>query len=164
MIDAAPPPERLQHGRVTRAERQVADAHGLIGRPWQAETTLARMLRQREIDAAQWYAGVLFGDLFRIAGMDPLRAADMGQRLGGSGDLPHGAEHARARVNAALDALGGLGSPIGSVAWFVLGCECSLHQWAVREGWGGRRLRHETATVTLCGALAVLANHFGTSR
>lgn len=158
------PPERLQHDRVTRSEQQIADSQGGIGRPYVVETLLARMLRKGEINTAQWFAGNRFAELFRNAGLDPLKAADMGQRLGGSGDLPHGADRARRQLNDCLDALGGLGSPIGSVAWFVLGCEISLQQWGVREGWGGKRLSHQTASITLIGALGVLARHFGLSR
>lgn len=164
-LSATLPPERLQHDRVSRSERQIADAHGGIGRPYTVESTLGRMLRHGDINAAQWHAGTLFADLFQEAALDPLRAASLTHTpRGNHSDTPHGSDYARRRVNDALDALGGLASPIGSISWFVLGCELSLNQWAQREGWAGRPLRHETATITLIGALAVLASHFGTSR
>jgi hypothetical protein len=57
--------------------------------------------------------------------------------------------------------LGGIGSPTGSCAWFVLGCEHSLRQWAQREGWNGRPLNQHVATGILFGTLGVLVKHFG---
>jgi hypothetical protein len=158
---AEPSRERRRQGRVVRATEQLADAQGSIGQPWIAEGTLARLLRQHQIDAEQWHAGTRFAEAFDAAGLHPLRAAAMVRRIAG-GDLPHGAEHARRTVEEALDALGGIHTPLGSVSWFVLGLDLSLDEWRRREGWAGRALRHETATLALVGALGVLASHFRT--
>jgi len=99
--------------------------------------------------------------LFQLAHLDPLRAADIVREGRGNGAGPHGSERARRRIIAAMDALGGHGSPCATAAWFVLGCELSMREWAMREGWGGRPLREEVAKGTLVGALGVLAKHFG---
>ena len=161
-LAASLPPERMQHGRVDRARETVADAAGGIGRPYIAEGMLDRLLRRGQISRAQRLAGEEFAEWFRIAALDPLRAADIGQRI--PSGLPAAGvavEHARRRVNAALDACGGIGSPCGRAAWYILGLEITLAEFTRREGWAGRPMRHETARHLLCGALSVLAAHYG---
>lgn len=68
---------------------------------------------------------------------------------------------ARRRVGEALDVLGGLGSPAGSCVWHVVGLQCSIREWAMRQGWGGRPVRIEQAQGILVAALGVLAGHYG---
>jgi len=157
-----PLPERHQHDRVTRDATTVADTLGAIGLPFRVEGLLGRLERHGDITAGQRHAGEEFGRLFALAHLDPIRAADLlrGER-GGAASTGHGSERARRRISAALAALGGHGSPCGSAAWFILGCELSMREWAMREGWGGRPLRPEVAKGTLLGALGVLAKHFG---
>lgn len=163
VLDAHLPTERFQHGRVERAAEQVADADGGIGRPYVVADTLDRMLRQGDIAPAQHLAGNVFANWFALAGLDPLRAGDFGQRLhSGRAISGAGVEHARRQVNAALDALGGLGSPCGSACWHILGMQESLAAWARREGWGGRPIRRETAKWVFVGGLSVLVAHFRT--
>jgi len=154
-------PERLQHDRITRDAATVADSSGGIGLPWRVESLLARLERRSEISAGQHAAGDEFHRLFQRACLDPLKAADVLRDSPGSVG-PHGSVFARRRVAAALDALGGIGSPCGSCAWFVLGADLSLNQWCIREGWSGRPLRHDVGKGILCGALGLLAAHFGT--
>jgi hypothetical protein len=157
-----PTPQRHQHDRVTRDAETLADAAGSIGLPYRVESLLGRLERHGDITAAQRHAGEEFGRLFALAHLDPIRAADMahGDRTG-SAAANHGSERARRRVLTALDALGGQGSPCGSAAWFILGCEYSVRAWALREGWGGKPLREHVAKGTLIGTLGVLAKHFG---
>jgi len=69
-----------------------------------------------------------------------------------------GAAHA---VRAALDAVGGIGSPAGSALWFVVGLQMSIRDWAQREGWNHRRLDRDEAKGYLVAALGVLARHYG---
>ena len=154
------PPERYQHGRIERAAEQVADANGGIGRPYTVATTLDRMLQDGDITPAQHLAGNIFANWFALAGLDSLRAGDLGQRVKSGRSLGAGIEHARRQVNAALDALGGLGSPCGSACWHILGMQESLAAWARREGWGGRPIRRETARWVFIGGLSVLVSHF----
>ena len=164
-LDATLPPERLRHGRVERARETVADSDGGIGRPYIAEGLLGMLERRGQISPSQRAAGEQFAQWFRLAQLDPLRAADMGQRIpSGMPATGVAIEHARRRVNAALDACGGIGSPCGCAAWYILGLELSVAEFARREGWSGRPMRHETARHLLVGALSVLAAHFGKSR
>jgi len=161
-VTTAPTPERLAHDRIAQATDTIADADGSIGQPWLVESMLQRMYRRGDIGPPEWRAGEEFARLFRRAHLDPLKATDMGRdslrsQIGG----PHGSDRARRRVMAALDALGGQASPCGSCAWFVLGCEFSVRQWALREGWGGKPLSETVAKGTLLGTLGVLAKHFG---
>ena len=160
-LDACLPPERYQHGRVERMAETIADATGGVGRPYVVEGTLDRMLRAGDISVREHLAGNTFASWFGLAGLDPLRAGDVGQRVDRGCSLSGaGVEHARRQVNAALDACGGLGSPCGSVCWYVLGLQTSLTEWSRRQGWGNRPVRRESAKLILVGTLGVLAVHY----
>jgi hypothetical protein len=158
---AGPPPERRQHGRVSRDTAQLVDAQGNIGLPYRAESLLARLERRGDIGPRERAAGEEFQRLFRLALFDPLRAADLIQQV--RAGLPGGAlnsERARRKVREALDALGGHGSPCGVCAWYVLGCEFSMQEWALRQGWSGHPVSREVAKGILIGTLGMLAKHF----
>lgn len=71
---------------------------------------------------------------------------------------------ARVRVNRALDALGGLDSPAGSCIWYVVGLQCSVREWSMRQGWSGRPVDRKTAQGVLVAALGVLAALYGYTR
>src|SRR5213079_2182163 len=107
-----------------------------IGLPWHVESMLARLERRGSITSAERRAGEEFGRLFQLAHLDALVAADLRRQGRSSSATPHGSERARRRIMDALDALGGQQSPCGTCAWFVLGCELSVHAWAMRESWG----------------------------
>jgi hypothetical protein len=68
-------------------------------------------------------------------------------------------EGAREEVWRAIVAVGGPGSPGGSCLWHVVGCESSLKEWALEQGWNGRRVSQETASGILIAALAILEAH-----
>ena len=110
------------------------------------------------IDDALLAAGRAFEATFRLAALDPLRAASL-ERVAGTAGLDSGDARlaARRRLGHALDALGGLASPAGSCAWHVLGLGESLRAWALGRGWQGRALRQEAAQGILVAALGVLA-------
>jgi hypothetical protein len=102
--------------------------------------TLGRMLKSGTIDQAMHDAGRDFQAAFILAQLDPLRALPI-LRVPGTGrepDLNERQLHARRRVQQALQSLGGHGSPTGSWAWHVLGCQRSIREWAMRLGWAGR--------------------------
>jgi hypothetical protein len=104
-----------------------------------------------------------FQAAFIIANLDPIRALPL-LRLPGNGREPELNERqldARQRVHDALQALGGISSPAGSVLWHVVGLQRSLREWAIRQGWGGRTVRQEQAQGILVAALGVLAAHLG---
>lgn len=133
----APSRERLQHDRITVAEKQIVDAAGNIGLPHVVETPLARLYRQSAITERELDAGNEFRRLYRLAFLDPLRASTLGDRAIGS-HLPHGSEAARRRVNAALVALGSrAGSLMASCAEHVIGSETSVAEWARGKRWRG---------------------------
>ena len=161
-ITAGPPPERRQHGRVSRDTAQLVDAEGNIGLPFRAESLLARLERQGDIGPQERAAGEQFHRLFRLAHLDPLRAADIERHDFFEARLPdRRGDWARYRVLKALDALGGHASPCGACAWYVLGCEYSVREWALRQGWSGKPISQHVAKGTLLGTLGVLAKVFG---
>ena len=49
----------------------------------------------------------------------------------------------------------------GSCVWHVIGMQTSIREWALRQGWGGRPVRQESAQGILVAALGVLAKHYG---
>jgi hypothetical protein len=106
-----------------------------------------------------------FQAAFTIANLDRMPSASLvlvqapGTR--GTGDLTDAQVGARERVGRAMDVLGGIGSPAGSSIWHVVGLQCSIREWALREGWGGRPVKHEQAQGMLVAALGVLAKHYG---
>ena len=125
--------------------------------------TLGRMHKAGTITEPMLDAGRAFQRQFIMAQLDPLRAPDIG-RIPGNGREPDPADTtlgARRRVHGALTTLGGHDGPLGSVAWHVLGCGCSVREWALRQGWGGWHVRQEQAQGMLIAALDLLAGHYG---
>ncbi len=160
-----PAPERLRHGDVAPVPHAIADERGNPSRPYRATDTLGRMLRQGSVTPAMCQAADDFRTEFARASLDPLGAPDLRRPPQGAGralELSEQQVEARRRVWRALNAVGGVASPAGSCIWHVLGCEWSLRQWALREGWGaGRAMSQETAAGVLVGALGVLRTLYG---
>ena len=170
-VAVMPTPERRNHGVVERLERPIADESGRPARPYRAVDTLATMERRGSITAGMRQAGEDFRARFATAQLDPLRAPDWSRlRVGISsrsraGDEPGlRIEGARDVVWRAIQAVGGIGSPAGSCLWHVVGCERSLKEWALEQGWSGRRVSQEAASGILIAALGALAAHFGITR
>jgi len=161
--DTGPTPERWRRGDVERLEHSIADEEGRPARPFRTMDTLARMLRRGSITAAMRQAGEDFRAVFAAAQLDGLRSPDLARVPQTLRELEPTARQAEARkrVWQALQALGGIASPAGSCVWHVIGCEWSMREWALREGWSGRPLREETASGILVGALGVLQAHYG---
>ena len=162
-------PERRQHGLIERTERTIADASGHPSRPYRAVDTLMIMQRRGSITAGMRQAGEDFRARFTVAQLDPLRALDLSHlRLGDAGPRPDRdgpglrIEAARRTVWRAIQAAGGIASPAGSCLWHVLGWERSLKEWALEQGWSGRRVSQEAASGILVAALGALEVHFGT--
>src|SRR5512134_1570343 len=125
--------------------------------------TLGIMLRAGTISQGMHDAARDFQAQFTIARYDVVRCMSL-MRLpggGGPGDLTDAQVDARRRVSTALDALGGLGSPAGSCVWHVVGLQRSIREWAMRQGWGGKRVNEKQAQGILVAALGVLARHYG---
>lgn len=116
-------------------------------------------------------AGEDFRTRFAIAQLDPLSAFDLTRLKVGRncssrpGEEPGlRIEHARDAVWRAILAVGGLGSAGGSCLWHVLGWERTLKEWALEQGWNGRRVSQEAASGILIAALGALEAHFGRGR
>jgi hypothetical protein len=169
--DLSPTPERHNHGIVERLERPIGDDAGRPARPYRAVDTLAIMERRGTITAAMRQAGEDFRARFATAQLDPLRAYDISRpridhRSGlRSGDEPAlRIEKAREAVWRAILAVGGLNSAAGSCLWHVLGWERSLKEWALEQGWSGRRVSQEAASGVLIATLGTLEAHFSGPR
>jgi hypothetical protein len=170
-VAVMPTPERRNHGIVERLERPIADESGRPARPYRAVDTLAAMERRGSISGGMRQAGEDFRARFATAQLDPLRAPDWSRlRVSGSSrfradDEPGlRIEGARDAVWRAILAVGGLGSPGGSCLWHVVGWERSLKEWALEQGWNGRRVSQEAASGILIAALGALEAHFGIAR
>jgi hypothetical protein len=167
-VAVTPTPERRNHGVVEQLERPIADESGRPARPYRAVDTLGAMERRGSITAGMRQAGEDFRARFATAQLDPLRAPDWSRlRVGGSPRFRTGdgsglrIEGARDAVWRAIRAVGGIGSPAGSCLWHVVGWERSLKEWALEQGWNGRRVSQEAASGILIAALGALEAHFG---
>lgn len=128
--------------------------------------TLGRMLKAGTITAGMHDAARDFQASFTIASYDPPVCPTL-DRLGGAGsraDLTDLQLDARRRVMLSLDVLGGLGSPAGDCVWHVVGLQCSIREWAMRKGWGGKPIGEKQAQGILIAALGVLAAYYGYGR
>jgi hypothetical protein len=162
----APTTERYRHGAIERLDRPITDAAGAIARPHRAIDTLLAMERRGSITAAMRQAGEDFRRHFAIARLDPLRALDWSQPKQTGAVRSHGAEtgwrieKAREFVWQTISVVGGLGSPGGSCLWHVVGWERSLKEWALDQGWSGRRVSPESASGILIAVLGTLDAHY----
>lgn len=155
---------RLQHGGFGEPVRETDQETGTPIAVRRAVDTLGLMLANGTITPAMHDAGAVFRAQFRAAALDELRAMPLVRVPGGSGDTPTERQAAaRAKVAAAIDTLGGVDNAAGSCVWHVVGLECSVREWAMRQGWGGRSVPATQAQGMLVAALAVLAGHYGLS-
>ena len=152
-------PLLLEEVRETDPEGRIVVHHRVVD-------TLGRMLKAGTITEPMAEAGRKFGRQFTLAQLDPLRAPDIARIPGNGREADPGDISIAAweQVHRAMRALGGLDAALGSVAWHVLGCGCSLREWVLRQGWNGRQLRSEQATAVLIAALDLLAVHYGMAR
>jgi hypothetical protein len=144
-------------------EVRKKDPDGRIVSHHRTVDTLGKMLRAGTLDQAMRDAAKDFQAAFLIANLDPLRALPI-LRVPGTGREPELNErqlHARRRVHAAMEALGGIGSPAGSCLWHVVGLQRSVREWSLRQGWGGRPVDQTEARGILVAALGMLAGHSG---
>lgn len=162
-----PTAERRNHGIVERLGHPIADESGRPTRPYRAVDTLAAMERRGSITAGMRQAGEDFRARFATAQLDPLSAFDVSRVRAGrpsghrSGEDPgFRIENAREAVWRAILAVGGLSSAGGSCLWHVVGWERSLKEWALEQGWSGRRVSQETASGILIAALGALESYF----
>lgn len=153
---------RQQHGEFSGPIREADPETGTPLQHRRAVDTLGMMLGNGTITQEMHDAGGAFRRQFRAASLDAIRGVDLLRIRGGTAD-PLGEQQfaARAKVAAAMEALGGFGSAGASCAWHVVGLECSITDWARRQGWGGRPVGHAQAQGMLVVVLGVLASHYG---
>ena len=125
------------------------------------------MERRGSITSGMRQAGEDFRARFAVAQLDPLRAFDISRARSGNrstftcGEEPGlRIEHAREAVWRAILSVGGPNSAGGSCLWHVLGWERSLKEWALEQGWSGRKVSQEAASGIFIAALGVLESHF----
>jgi hypothetical protein len=153
---------RLQHGGFSEPVREADPETGSPVQHRRAVDTLGLMLANGTITAGMHDAAVQFRTRFRIAALDTLQPMPWDRVPGGSGDgMTERQAAARRHVASAMEALGGFGSAAGSAVWHVVGLECSVREWAQRQGWGGRPVGAPQAQGMLVAALCVLAAHYG---
>ncbi len=125
------------------------------------------MERRGSITIGMRQAGDHFRTRFAVAQLDPLQSARSvavcGWATGGRVDEREApglrVEAARRSVWLAVQAVGGMASPGGSCLWHVLGWERSLKEWALEQGWSGKRVSQEAASGILIAALGALETH-----
>ena len=153
--------------QVTTRQVTEIDPNGIEVTHHRTVDTLGLMLDSGAITAGMHAAARDFQAAFTIACFDSMPRVNLTQMARSPsaahhvGDFSDAQIAARERVARALDTLGGHGSPAGSCVWHVVGMQTSVREWALRQGWGGRPVRQESAQGILVAALGVLAKHFG---
>ena len=149
------PGRELERVRETDLDGRMVVRHRTVD-------SLGKLLRSGAITEAMHDAGRAFQRDFQFAGLDPIRARSMMSPIGGGAPvLTESQLDARRRVHRALEALGGTDSPGGSCLWHILGCGCSVREWAIRRSWNGRPIRQEQGTGALVAALGILSRRYG---
>ncbi|MBR0670511.1 hypothetical protein [Neoroseomonas soli] len=163
LADLAKPSKwRLQHGCFSDPIREADPETGTPVQHRRAVDTLGLMLANGNITPQMHEAGCIFRTLFRSAAIDSMSTSQLIRLPASAADrLSNRQLDARRRVLAAMDALGGHDSPAGSCAWFVVGLEMSVREWAARRGWSGKPVPQPIAGGILIAALGILAMHFG---
>lgn len=156
---------RLQHGDFSAPGFDADPETGTVVVHRRAVDTLGTMLANGTITAEMHDAGQLFRVLFRSATFDSMSTSQLIRVARDSGvGLSERQIEARRRIATAFDALGGQGGSAASCAWFVIGLEYSVREWAMRHGWAGRLLAPAVANGILVATLTVLTGHFGLMR
>jgi hypothetical protein len=127
---------KLEEARGRDPGRQVVVRHRTVD-------SIGKMMHAGTITPAMHDAARSFQTDFVLARLDPLQARPMMLPCGArcAPEITERQIDARRRVHEALDALGGLNGPAGSAAWHILGCGCSVREWALRQRWAGRPIR-----------------------
>jgi len=153
-------------GSVIRYVREEDDDQKPVDH-YRTVDTLALMLRNGSITGAMHDAGQQFSQDFARAFASGVASSRLDGLPGGTAPgemlIERNASAARA-VRDALEAVGGSGSPAGSALWYVAGLQLSLREWALRDGWNGKRIDRDEAKGILVAALGVLARYYGYER
>lgn len=164
-VAALPTRERLSQSPVEQVTER--DADGWTVTHCRAVDTIGRLIRGGMLDVDCGDSADRFRRDFHRARFEPLCAADLRRVRGAGGheEILDAVEDARQRVWDAMNHLGGLATPAGSIVWHVIGLESTLRDWSLRQVLGaGRTLRQEVATGILIGALGVLNGYYSQRR
>ena len=146
---------------------QEADDDGRTVKHFRCVDTLGLLLKGGSISAAQHDAGQQFSQDFARAFASGVASSRLDGLPCGTAPgemlIERNASAARA-VRDALEAVGGSGSPAGSALWYGAGLQLSLREWALRDGWNGKRIDRDEAKGILVAALGVLARYYGYER
>ena len=159
--------ERIRpDGSVIRYVREEDDDRKPVDH-YRTVDTLALMLRNGSITGAMHDAGQQFSQDFARAFGSGVASPKLDGLPGGTAPgqmmVEKNAGAARA-VRDALEAVGGNSSPAGSALWYVAGLQLSIRDWALRDGWNGKRVEKNEAKGILVAALGVLARYYGYER
>lgn len=157
----APTPERYQHSPVALCDEEIRDSNDWLSAPYKAVDTLGRLLGNGTITEREHRAGTRFRNAFRRARLDPLRCADLGRPRVDNAPRAEVADRAYDARDEIAACMTHLGTPANSCAWYVLGFEMSLSEWALRISAASvRAIDRETARGVLIGLLGSLAGYF----
>ncbi len=159
----APSRERLGQSPVEVVAARDPDGWPVMQH--RAIDTVGRLIRAGLVDIGCADSVDRFRRDFHRAQFDSLCAADLNRQRGAGGreQIRDIVEDARQRIWEALNHLGGLSAPSGSIVWHVVGQEMTLRDWSTRQVLGaGRSLRQEVATGILVAALGVLHGYYTT--
>jgi hypothetical protein len=159
-----PSSERKRHDLIEQTKIDMVDGYGRLSehRPYKSVDILMRMERRGSITTGMRYAGEDFRNAFRRAQIDPLAAIDLSRPFidKDSRMISGRSRSDNGYVWRAILAVGGLGSPCGSCLWNVIGWEKALKEWALEQGWNGRRVSQDAAYGILIGALGMLEGYY----
>jgi hypothetical protein len=159
----APTPERYKHSSVEILDKAIADDEGRPSQPYRSIDILELLERRGVITSGMWMAGNRFRAIFHVAQLDPLKAADMARPVisgNRTPDILNKTKKARESIWSALLAVGGLHSAGGSCLWHVIGWERTLKEWALVQGWNGRKVSQDMARGILIATLGTLESHY----
>lgn len=134
-------------------------------RAWHRADRVVTLLRQKVINDGMAKAARELARLAEAAGMVGLRSNFGGIKVdglgGGRGALPTGAGTALAKLQQAVDWLGGTDSLQGGIVWLVSVEGMSLRQIEGGTTWTSEKLDRKQATGALCAGLDLLARKWG---
>lgn len=163
--EVAPTVERYNHSVIIRPQDTIADEYGRPSLPHRTVDILASLHKSGKISGEMRQAGNDFRNLFDIANLDPLQAADVARPMVSgrrklSAVLNGKTEDARTEVHNAINAVGGYRSDAGNLIINVIGWGWSIKQWSRERSRTTRPVHEQEASGILQGALGVLEVHF----
>lgn len=145
-------PQLQRHGEVYATTTNVDKQTRTVAK---TSDLLARLRRNHDISVPAFNAGRMFEEVFFSARMNPSVIVSM-EPLGGGmrTTMAESTYQACERLDGAVTALGGHGSPVAGVVWHCIGDGASLKKWCRRSNSPNNQ---QEAKGMLCAALEILA-------